>query len=165
MSEIKPIKRILYATNLGPNMTPVFGYALNLAKVHNAKLIMLHAVAPLGSTGQTVLSLYLPQQQVEDVEKENLDHVIHTMRERLENYCSNHVELCKDKEDLIENVVVAVGKPAKVIEQYAEEHNADLIVVGSHTRESSSGLLGSTARSVTQHSNIPVLVVPNGAGA
>ena len=122
---------------------------------------MLHAVAPLGSTGQTVLSLYLPQEQIDEGQKENLEHVIHTMRERLENYCSDQDDLCKDKEALVENVVVAVGKPATVIEQYAKEHDADLIVVGSHTRHSSSGLLGSTARSVTQHSQIPVLVVPN----
>ena len=161
MSDQQPIKRILYATNLGEHMRPVFQYAVNLARIHKAKIIMLHAVAPLGTTSQTVLSLYLPDKKVKEIEHENMEDVIQQMKLRLESYCSDKEDICTDQDDLIEDLVVTLGKPARVINRYAIKHDADLIVIGSHTRHSKTGLLGSTARHVTQHSEVPVLVVPN----
>lgn len=162
MNDVKPFKTILYATNLGDRMRPVFRQAIHMARIHQAKIIMLHAVAPLGTTGHTVLSLYLPEKQVHDIEKESLEEVIRTMQKRLENYCIEEDDICKAKAELLEDIVVAPGKPGDVIVHYADAHNADLIVIGSHTRKSKEGLLGSTARHVTQHGHVPVLVVPNG---
>ena len=63
MNDQNPIERIIYATNLGPHMRPVFRYALNLAQIHKARIIMLHAVSPLGATGEALLSLYLSEQK------------------------------------------------------------------------------------------------------
>lgn len=157
----QPIKRILYATNLGPNMRPVFRYAINLARVHNAKIIMLHAVAPLGATGEALLSMYLSEQKVKEIEEEDFEDVIHTMKVRLKNYCSDNKDLCQDEDNLIEDIVVGAGKPAQVIEKHAIEHNANLIVIGTHTRKSPVDFIGTTARQVTQYCKIPVLVVPN----
>ncbi len=163
MSDQNPIKRILYATNLGPHMRPVFRYALNLARIHKAKIIMLHAVSPLGATGEALLSIYLSEQKIKEIEEEDFEDVISTMKVRLENYCSDNEDLCKDSDELIERVVVGAGKPSEVIEKYADGLNADLIVIGSHThtRKSPMGFLGTTARQVTQHSKVPVLVFPN----
>ncbi|MGB3919170.1 universal stress protein [Thiothrix litoralis] len=163
MNELKPFKTILYATNLGDRMRPVFRHALNMARIHHAKIIMLHAVAPIGSTGQAILSMYLPDKQVHDIEQESLNQLIDTMRERLKNYCAEEDDFCKDKDSLIDKIVVSPGNPAHVINHYAEAHAADLIVIGSHTRHANDHtMLGSTARTVTQHSKVPVLIIPNG---
>ena len=64
MNEIKPFQTILYATNLGTHMRPVFRQAINLARIHKAKIIMLHAVAPIGSTGTAILSMYMPGKEI-----------------------------------------------------------------------------------------------------
>ncbi|QLQ33537.1 MAG: universal stress protein [Candidatus Thiothrix singaporensis] len=162
MSETKPFKTILYATNLGAHMRPVFRQAINMARIHQAKIIMLHAVAPIGTTGQAILSMYLPDREVHEIEQESMNQVIETMRERLKNYCAEEDDVCKDKDELIDKIAVSAGNPADVINHYATTHNVDLIVIGTHTRQSKDGLLGSTARYVTQHSKTPVLVVPNG---
>ncbi|MBU0653967.1 MAG: universal stress protein [Gammaproteobacteria bacterium] len=161
MNDVKPFKTILYATNLGEHMRPVFRQAIHMARTHQAKIIMLHAVAPMGTTGHTVLSLYLPDKPVHDIEQESMEEVIQTMKKRLENYCAEEDDICKAKDELVEDIVVAPGKPGDVIVHYADAHNADLIVIGSHTRMGGDGLLGSAARYVTQHSKVPVLVVPN----
>ncbi|MEB4590856.1 universal stress protein [Candidatus Thiothrix sp. Deng01] len=162
MSETKPFKTILYATNLGAHMRPVFRQAISIARIHKAKIIMLHAVAPIGTTGQAILSMYLPDREVHEIEQESMNQVIETMRERLKNYCAEEDDVCKDKDELIDKIAVSAGNPADVINHYAETHHVDLIVIGTHTRKSKDGLLGSTARYVTQHSKAPVLVVPNG---
>ncbi|WML89269.1 universal stress protein [Thiothrix lacustris] len=163
MNEMKPFKTILYATNLGTHMRPVFRHAINMARIHQAKIIMLHAVAPIGSTGQAILSMYLPDKEVHDIEQDSMNQVIETMRERLKNYCSEEDDICKDKDALIDKIAVSAGNPADVINHYAETHGVDLIVIGTHTRQASGHtMLGSTARTVTQHSKVPVLIIPNG---
>ena len=155
-------KRILYATNLGDKMRPVFRHAVHQARLHDAKIVMFHAVAPIGTTGQTVLSLYLEADQIKHLEDESLDQVIAVMKARLDNYCAKEEDICSDQDKLVSDTVVISGNPGEMIVQYAENNAIDLIVMGSHAR--ASGTLegiGSSARYVTLHSKVPVLVIPN----
>lgn len=53
-----------------------------------------------------------------------------------------------------------VGKPAAAIVEYAADHDADHIVVGSHGRSGISRIvLGSVAEAVVRNSPVPVTVV------
>ncbi len=57
--------------------------------------------------------------------------------------------------------VVAEGRPIEVLLETAKEHEAALIVVGSHGEGAvSAAFLGSTALKLLHHSKLPVLVVP-----
>ena len=57
--------------------------------------------------------------------------------------------------------VVAEGRPVEVLLDAAKEHDADLIVVGSHGGSAvAATFLGSTALKLLHHSELPVLVVP-----
>ena len=57
--------------------------------------------------------------------------------------------------------VVAEGRPVEVLLETAKEHDAALIVVGSHGEGAvSAAFLGSTALKLLHHSELPVLVVP-----
>jgi len=57
--------------------------------------------------------------------------------------------------------VVAEGRPVEVVLETAKEHDAALIVVGSHGEGAvSAAFLGSTALKLLHHSTLPVLVVP-----
>ena len=52
------------------------------------------------------------------------------------------------------------GQPARTIVKFAEEHKADLIVVGSRGQGDMQGfLLGSVSHKVTSLASIPVMVV------
>ena len=162
MSTLPEIKTILYATDLGRHMRPVFRQAINLAQHLNAKIIMLHVVEPLGSTGEAVLSAYLPGKQAEQLERDGMKKVLKQMKRRLEDYCSEELEICDKKGAMVKEILVTTGRPADRIPQEAEKHNADMIVMGSWSEGFiGHGLIGSTARHVTQISHLPVLVVPN----
>jgi nucleotide-binding universal stress UspA family protein len=55
---------------------------------------------------------------------------------------------------------VEVGQPSRVIVEYADEHDIDQIVMGSHGREGVSRiLLGSVAETVVRRAHVPVTVV------
>jgi nucleotide-binding universal stress UspA family protein len=52
-----------------------------------------------------------------------------------------------------------VGKPARAIVEYADDHDIDQIVMGSHGRSGVTRiLLGSVAESVVRDSTVPVTV-------
>lgn len=56
--------------------------------------------------------------------------------------------------------VTEVGKPARAILEYADAHDIDQIVMGSHGRSGiDRALLGSVAETVTRRARIPVTIV------
>ena len=159
MSELPRFKTILYATDLGDRMRPVLRQALSLAQHYQAKIIMLHVVEPLGATGEAVLSAYLPNQDVEDLEHTGLKKVLAQMKQRLEDFCKEEENLCADD---VSDVLVTMGHPAEEIIHQAVKHQADLVVLGSFGKHLlGRRVLGSTASYLVQSSPVPVLIVPN----
>ena len=56
--------------------------------------------------------------------------------------------------------VTEVGKPARSILEYADDHDVDQIVMGSHGRSGiDRALLGSVAETVTRRARIPVTII------
>jgi nucleotide-binding universal stress UspA family protein len=162
MSELPQYKTILYATDLGDRMRPVFRHAIGLARQYQANIIMLHVVEPLGSTSEAVLSIYLPDRKREEVEHAGLKKVLEQMKQRLEKFCQDEAALCAEGSPKVSDVLVTTGHPAEEILHQAEKHHADLIVMGSFGKHIlGRHVLGSTARYITQSSPVPVLIVPN----
>lgn len=62
--------------------------------------------------------------------------------------------------DLDLNTVTEVGRPARAILKYADDHGIDQIVMGSHGRSGiDRTLLGSVAETVTRRARIPVTII------
>jgi nucleotide-binding universal stress UspA family protein len=64
----------------------------------------------------------------------------------------------KQKVDVSAHIEIRSGAPAREILATAEEHTADLIIVGSHVPDFSNYFIGATADRVVRHSKISVLV-------
>lgn len=155
------IKTILYATDMGEHMRPVFRFAIDIAKNHKAKIIMLHVIEPLSSGALVTIDVYMPKFNAKEVLQDGMKKALVKMQQRLSNFCED--EQIKDPTDceIISKVKVVNGRCAESIVHQAEQLGADLIVVGTNTGPSMpSHFLGSTARNVTQLSKTPVLVVP-----
>ena len=162
MSEAPRYKTILYATDLGERMRPVFRHAIGLAHQYQANIIMLHVVEPLGSTSEAVLSIYLPERKPDELQHEANKKVLAQMQQRLEKFCQDEAELCGEGSPNVSDVIVTAGHPAEEILHQAKKHQADLIVMGSFGKHIlGRHVLGSTARYITQSSPVPVLIVPN----
>ncbi|AZH26035.1 universal stress protein [Haloplanus aerogenes] len=62
--------------------------------------------------------------------------------------------------DLDLETITEVGKPARGILEYAEDHGIDQIVMGSHGRSGiDRAFLGSVAETVTRRARIPVTII------
>ena len=64
----------------------------------------------------------------------------------------------KEKTGVSAHIEIRSGAPAREILATAEEHKADLIIVGSHVPDFSNYFIGATADRVVRHSKISVLV-------
>jgi len=162
MSEMPRYHTILYATDLGERMRPVFRQAIGLARQYEAKIIMLHVVEPLGSTSEAVLSIYLPERKPDELQHEANKKVLAKMQQRLEKFCKEEAALCGEDSPVVSEVIVTAGHPAEEILRQTKKHQVDLIVMGSFGKHIlGRHVLGSTARYITQSSPVPVLIVPN----
>jgi len=57
------------------------------------------------------------------------------------------------------DVTIKVGKPYEQICRLAESKNADLIILGTHSKKSIHTLIGSTANGVVNHANCDVSLI------
>lgn len=64
----------------------------------------------------------------------------------------------KEKTGIAARVELRTGAPAREILAAAEEHKADLVIIGSHVPDFSNYFIGATADRVVRHSRCSVLV-------
>lgn len=134
------VHRILWATDLSPVSEGAWHYALKLADVFAAKVILLHALRPTKLAG------------VADRARE--DYLVPVQRE-LERRQQSVEAL-----GLSAHRKVVVGVPAEVIVAEAQLEQADLIVMGTHGRSGLPHVLvGSVAAAVIRKAPCPVLAV------
>ncbi|OZG71264.1 universal stress protein UspA [Hahella sp. CCB-MM4] len=134
---------ILVALDLGKETETVLNKAIALQKASSAKLSLVHIIEPISYAygGDIPMDLGEIQQQ-------------------LEERSSNKLKELKNSHQLNDaECTVLVGRPESEIHRYAEEQNADLIVVGSHGRHGLQLLLGSTANGVLHGAKCDVLAV------
>jgi len=156
------IKTILYATDLGDHMRPVFMQAVHQAKLHKCRIIMLHVMEPLSGTGLAVVDAYLSKKKREQLQHDGMKKVLDTMRERLDKFCEDELGETAEDSPLVSDLVVHSGRAGDEIPRQAQDKEADMIVLGTCSHGLlGRGLLGSTASRVVQTSRVPVLVIPN----
>ncbi len=155
------IKKLIYATDLSPDGPQIFRYAVALAKQHEAKIILLHALEPLGPTAASLVRNVVPTETLERLEREGLSKVREQIQERLQRFCDEVLGGKTHVEDLVEEIRIVEGPPATVIVEQAQAEGADMIIMGMHGYTALERmLLGSVANKVVQQCRIPVLLVP-----
>ena len=109
-----------------------------------------HMLAPGGRITLVTVLENVPGFVAEFVTVKSENHISQKVRERLEAVASAGEDM---------SVAVITGKPGVEIVRYAKEHEADLIIVGSHQPGIEDYFLGSTASRVARRSPCSVLIV------
>jgi len=154
------IKNILYGTDLGLYAPYLMQHVMSLAAQHKAKVQAVHAVEPMGIFAESILSSYIPSDEVVELRKQGFGNVMDRIRHQVENAFADEFSEYKYDLALIKGIEVISGKPADVILDAAKRGTADLIVIGSCSQPSETPTLGSVANRVLSSSPIPVFLVP-----
>ncbi len=155
------IERIIYASDLGDNAPAVFAHAVALARQHGARMRFVHAIEPLGSTAQTLVRNILPAEQLEQLKADGLARVRAEIQKRIQAFCESELGESAEGREIMPEIRLVDGMPAEAILAEADDWDASLIVMGTHSRGGLlKALVGSVAQKVITHADRPVLLVP-----
>ncbi len=153
-------KKIAFATDLGVLGPYVLCHALEISKQFDAKVDIIHIIEPMGVFAESILDIFLPQEDLDHLRKEGVQDVMQTIKERISDTMTSEFTT-DDDESFLGEISVVRGQPAESILQYVDDHHIDMVVMGTHGEHGEiMGGLGSVASKVLQRSSVPVLMVP-----
>jgi len=151
---IPPIKRILYATDLSKNSVYAYYYAVDLAKKHDAEIVILNVIEPISAkaygSGKDKLERDQHRTSVEVIQNRILTFC-ERVGQRNEAACTV----------LIAKISVQIGEPVEEILKAVDDERCDMIVLGKHGKGFlAKVLLGSVSRAVLDRARKPVFLIP-----
>ena len=158
---IPQIKKILYTTDLSKNSSYAFLFAVDLAKRHNASIVILHAIEPI-RLYMIPEGGYMAYELLEKAEKKEQEMDTEEIKEHLQTFCQKaEAQIGTPCVDLVSKILVPVGHPVEEILKVTEEEACDVIVMGTHGKGFlKHTFLGSVAGSVLERSRKPIFVIP-----
>ncbi len=152
---IPKIKRILFATDLSQNSFQAFLYAVDIARSHDAKIIVLHAVEPIPKEVRFVGVL-------QTVEEKNRLELVDQIRESVQEFCKKaEAETGPPCLVLVSKILVPRGHPPEEILNAADAEGCDVIVLGTHGKGFlANTFLGSVSNAVLHRTRKPVFIIP-----
>jgi nucleotide-binding universal stress UspA family protein len=158
---MRNIKSLLYSTDLSRNTLIAFDYAAYLAKLTGADIHLLHVLEKLSDDAIFALQAYvLDETRRHEIIEQRTEKARSRLEQRQESYWAAQSTEDQAIRKQIKSMKVCESYPAEEILKTAEEHNCDLIVMGSHERGMAHTFLGSVAKSVLRRSPVPTLIVP-----
>ena len=150
------IKKILYATDLSKNSSFAFLYATDLARKHDAKIVMLHAIEPIPAYAAAYTGI------TDELKRKQQEETIDEIRTRLGDFCRKaESEIGPPCVDLVSKILVPRGHPPEEILNAADKEGCDVIVVGTHGKGFlAHTFLGSVSSAVLNRTQKPVFIIP-----
>ena len=167
---LKPIKSILFATDLTSNCQQALEFTLAMATRFQATIYMLHVIEKLPEGVEGRLKDLLGRHKWDDIV--NAQHadvhrsltgktsVNRMVREDIQNFCKL-VGIDDAPSDLqAREIIISNGYIAENIIAHAEENKCNLIVLGAKSGLFSKTSVGGIIKTVLKDTKIPVTIVP-----
>ncbi len=151
---IPQIKKILYATDRSKNSSYAFLYATDMARRHDAKIVIIHVIQPIPPYAE----FYPPVV----VGKKDQEESVAEIKEHLQRFCKKtETQIGSPCVELVAKILVPLGHPPEEILNAADEEGCDVIVLGTHGKGFlAHTFLGSVSRAVLHRTRRPVFIVP-----
>lgn len=161
MIEIRPIKTLLYATDLSEGAIYALRYAVRMAEQLDGRLHVVHALRPLSQEARITLRTYVTDPEMRDAAvRDRLATAREVMAERQRSFWDETDPQKVARRDRIASIEIIEGQPAEVILTHASAIGADMILMGSHEHGLVHTFLGTVAMRVMRRAHIPTLIIP-----
>ena len=153
---VTEIKKILYATDLSKNSSYAFLYATDMAKRHNATIIILHAIEPIPPYAEVYSGITV------EMERKQQEETVEELKKHLQGFCKKaEAQIGPPCVELVSKVLVPRGHPPEEILNAANEEGCDVIVLGTHGKGFlAHTFLGSVSNAVLHRTRKPVFIIP-----
>ncbi len=153
---ISQIKKILYATDLSKNSSYAFLFATDMARRHDARIVILHVIERIPSYAEVYTGdLY-------ETEQKQQDETVDKIKQHLRGFCEKaETQIGSPCVELVSEILVPVGHPPEEILNAAEKEGCDVIVLGTHGKGFlAHTFLGSVSSAVLHRTRKPVFIIP-----
>jgi len=153
---IPQIKKILYATDLSKNSSYAFLYATDMAKRHDAKIVILHAIEPIPPYAEVYGGI------TERTKQKQQEESIEFIKKHLQEFCKKaESQIGPPCVELVSKILVPWGHPPEEILSAEEKEDCDVIVLGTHGKGFlANTFLGSVSSAVLHRTRKPVFIIP-----
>jgi nucleotide-binding universal stress UspA family protein len=159
---IPQIKKILYATDLTKNSAYAFFFAADMARKHDAKIVILNCIGTIPPSVYMEAGFNDAERVLRKAKEQEKDETIGEIKKRLEDFCRNvEKQIGPPCADLVADVIVRPAYPVEEILNTTEAEQCDVIVLGTHGKGLlRQAFLGSVARAVLERTRKPVFIIP-----
>jgi len=141
------MKKILVPTDFSPNANRAIDYAVQIAKLNQATIYVIHAMDHLYPVGESNL---LSKEDYNKQQTEEAFTSLEMIRRSIE-----------DTEQVLVNIQLYNGSVTDTIVVAAEEHQADLVIMGTlGITGIKDKIFGSQTAAVISNSTVPVMAIP-----
>jgi len=153
---IPKIKKILYATDLSKNSSYAFMYATDVARRHDARIVMLHAIEPVPAYAAAYTGI------TDELKRKQQEETVDEIRKRLGQFCERaEAQIGTPCVELVSKILVPRGHPPEEILNAADKEGCDVIILGTHGKGFlAHTFLGSVSSAVLNRTQKPVFIIP-----
>jgi len=150
------IKKILYATDLSKNSSYAFLYATDMARRHDARIVILHAIEPVPAYAAAYTGI------TDELKKKQQEETVEEIKKRLGEFCKKaESQIGAPCVELVSKILVPRGHPPEEILNAASKEGCDVIVLGTHGKGFlAHTFLGSVSSAVLNRAQKPVFIIP-----
>jgi nucleotide-binding universal stress UspA family protein len=150
------IKKILYATDLSKNSSYAFLYATDMARRHDARIVILHAIEPVPAYAAAYTGI------TDELKKKQQEETVEEIKKRLGEFCKKaEAQTGTPCVELVSKILVPRGHPPEEILNAASKEGCDVIVLGTHGKGFlAHTFLGSVSSAVLNRAQKPVFIIP-----
>ena len=170
---LKPIRSILFATDLTQNCQGALDFTIAIATKFKATIYMLHVIEKLpehmGERLKDLLGSHEWEKMVnshKEVAHRSLTGKTPTnvvIRQAIQNFCKQEGIDDESCDFTSREIIISDGEIVEYILENAKKNECDLIVLGGHQSMFAKTSVGSTTKGVLKRSTIPVTIVPSEA--
>lgn len=155
------IENILVAKDLSKESSNVIRYALELGRKFHAQVHVLHVMPTVDHAVLNMVALTMGADKLAKLNKENEAELAAQTREQLRTIIQAETELIEEEIVHPPKVEVHHGDPAPTILSVADRLDADMIILGSHSKgKLHYAFLGSAAEKILRKTHRTVVIVP-----
>ena len=155
------VKRILVAKDLSKEASNVIRYALELGSKFDAKVHVLHVMPTVDHAVLNMVAIAMGPDKLADFNTENEKVMAEETHKQLDAILQEEKKLAGFELTEEPEVEVHHGEPAPMILSVADRIDADLIILGSHSKgRLHYAFLGSVAEKILRKSHRAVFIVP-----
>jgi nucleotide-binding universal stress UspA family protein len=153
---IPQIKKILYATDLSKNSSYAFLFATDMARRHDAKIVILHVLESIPPYAESYSGI------TDEMKRKQQEEIVEVLKKHLQGFCKKaEAQIGSPCVELVHKILVPRGHPPEEILNAANEEGCDVIVLGTHGKGFlAHTFLGSVSNAVLHRTRKPVFIIP-----